>query len=55
MTAQQEFLSFPKGRHDDIMDGIWTALDGHKPCRHKKMSATDKDTERIRFIDWMTI
>ena len=55
MTAQQEFLSFPKGRHDDIMDGIWTALDGHKPCRRKEMVHKEKDTDSNITIDWMTI
>lgn len=28
--AVSEFLSYPRGKHDDIMDAIWTALDGAK-------------------------
>jgi len=55
MTAQQEFLSYPKGRHDDVMDAIWTALDGHKPCRQKEYVKMDIDREREIDIDWLTI
>ena len=32
---QQEFLSYPRGKHDDVMDAIWTSLDGAKPSRVK--------------------
>jgi predicted phage terminase large subunit-like protein len=55
ISAQQEFLSYPRGRHDDIMDAIWTALDGAKPCRLLEMP--DKDDKvgiRDNFLDWMT-
>ena len=55
ISAQQEFLSYPRGRHDDIMDAIWTALDGSKPCRLIEMP--DKDDKigiRDNFLDWMT-
>lgn len=31
-VAVDEFLSYPAGKHDDIMDAIWTALDSAKPC-----------------------
>ena len=56
LAAQQEFLSYPKGKHDDVMDAVWTALDGHKPCRHENLSKTDeKDTIRKKIIDWMTL
>ena len=53
LNAQQEFLSYPKGKHDDIMDAIWTALDGHKACRIKKYIETDeKDGIIKKFLDW---
>ena len=55
MAAQQEFLSYPKGKHDDVMDATWTALYGHKPCRHKKLNLEEKTTIRKKVIDWMTI
>ena len=57
MIAQQEFLSYPKGKHDDIMDAIWTALDGAKPCRiaeFKKLSEEDWRNEK-KSLDWMTM
>ena len=38
------------------MDAVWTALDGHKPCRLKKF---DEDAEEKSFskkvLDWMTM
>ena len=56
IEAQKEFLSYPRGKHDDIMDAIWTALDGHKPCRVKEFNPDDKNnTNSIKKIDWLTI
>jgi len=55
ITAQQEFLSYPKGRNDDIMDAVWTALDGHKPCRKKSLEAKKKETDNILSLDWLTM
>ena len=56
LEPQQEFLSYPKGKHDDVMDAVWTALDGHKPCRKKEF---DPDAEEKSFtkkvLDWMTM
>ena len=55
IMAQKEFLAFPKGKHDDIMDGIWTALYKAKPCRTKKIEKMkDKQKRRRTPIDWMT-
>ena len=57
IEAQQEFLSYPKGKHDDVMDAIWTALDGHKPCRLKSYDpdkAEEKSFKR-KVFDWMTM
>ncbi len=54
--AQQEFLSYPRGKHDDVMDAIWTALDGSKPSRRKEF---DKDDNYLhttkKKLDWMTL
>jgi predicted phage terminase large subunit-like protein len=55
--AQAEFLSYPKGKHDDIMDAIWTALDGAKPCRRRKFELLSEDEWRNpkKKLDWMTL
>ena len=56
IEPQQEFLSYPKGKHDDVMDSVWTALDGVKPCRIKQF---DEDTKNKpltkKLLDWMTM
>ena len=48
LAAQQEFLSYPKGRHDDIMDSIWTALEGAKPCRLEEFSLEIAQNRNIK-------
>ena len=55
--AQGEFLSYPKGKHDDIMDAIWTALDGAKPCRSKHFERLSEEDWRNpkKKLDWMTL
>ena len=55
--AQAEFLSYPKGKHDDIMDAIWTALDGSKPCRIKQFNKLSEEEWRNpkKNLDWMTM
>ena len=57
MIAQQEFLSYPKGKHDDIMDAIWTALDGAKPSRRSEFVQKSKEDWRNekKTLDWMTM
>ena len=57
IKAQQEFLSYPKGKHDDIMDSVWTALDGAKPCRRKEfaMLSADELRNKKKTLDWMTM
>jgi phage terminase large subunit-like protein len=57
LPAQQEFLSYPKGKHDDILDAIYYALDGHFPCRVKR-NAFDPDKviqKRNKVLDWLTM
>jgi len=57
-----EMFEFPKGRHDDLLDGLWYAITTAKP---PKSSAIDKDvfnertTKEIdnpakRVINWVT-
>ena len=58
LTAQQEFLSYPKGKNDDIMDAIWTALEGSSPCRVKKDDFDPKaelEEKRNKILDWLTM
>ena len=57
IKAQQEFLSYPKGKNDDIMDAVWTALNGAKPCRlvdFDKLSDDDWANQK-KTLDWMTM
>jgi predicted phage terminase large subunit-like protein len=56
MAAQQEFLSYPKGRHDDIMDSIWTGLEGAKPCRLEEFNLEKLQNNKLKKkLDWMTM
>ena len=56
ISAQQEFLSYPRGKHDDIMDSVWTALDGHKACRLKEFDPERINKTKIKKVfDWMTM
>ena len=53
LNAQKEFLSYPKGKHDDIMDAVWTALDGHRACRVKEYAKNDENNNLFKkFLDW---
>ena len=53
---QQEFLSYPRGKHDDVMDAIWTALDKAKPSRRKEWEKIDKNNlNKKKTLDWMTL
>jgi len=54
--AQQEFLSYPRGKHDDVMDSIWTALYGAKPSRKKEWENIDETALNTKKkLDWMTL
>jgi predicted phage terminase large subunit-like protein len=54
IEGQQEFLSYPKGKHDDIMDSIWTALDKAKPSRYEDYDTIVKnETNDKKSLDWL--
>tara|TARA_R100000353_G_scaffold4149_1_gene6217 strand:- start:3115 stop:4617 length:1503 start_codon:yes stop_codon:yes gene_type:complete len=54
--AQEEFLSYPRGKNDDIMDAVWTALYNHKPCRRSSLqNLKGKIKKKIKKLDWMTM
>jgi predicted phage terminase large subunit-like protein len=56
VIAQEEFLSYPRGKNDDIMDAIWTALETHHPCRKKSFVELDKKIKKkSKKLDWMTM
>lgn len=53
--AQAEFLSYPKGKHDDVMDALWTSLQGARPTRLKTLDPKDKQNKLKKVLDWMTL
>ncbi len=53
--AQQEFLSYPRGKHDDILDAVYYAIDGVKPCRQKDFLDTDSINKPKKILDWLTM
>ncbi len=52
--AQAEFLAYPKGKNDDIMDAIWTSLEGARPCRVESFDPRKKVEKKKSILDWMT-
>ena len=54
-TDASRVLSYPKGKHDDIMDAIWTSLEGARPSRLKSINAKDKPNKLKKVLDWMTL
>ena len=53
--AQQEFLSYPRGKNDDILDAIYYAIDGVKPCRRKEYIEGEVKSKPRKILDWMTM
>ena len=54
IEPQKEFLSYPRGKHDDVMDAIWTALDGAKKCRIADLNPENVKKKR-KLLDWLTM
>ena len=54
ITAQQEFLSYPRGKHDDVMDAVWIALLKAYPCRKKELRK-EKKSNKHKILDWLTM
>ena len=53
---QQEFLSYPKGKHDDVMDAVWTALDKARPSRQQEWEKINANNiTKKKVLDWMTL
>ena len=56
ISAQKEFLSYPKGKHDDVMDAMWTSLEGARPCRKKSFDPDDTKMNKVKKVfDWLTM
>ena len=57
LDAQREFLAFPKGKNDDLLDAIWLASNfGYKPIQKDastELSSTLKG-KIARRLGWMT-
>jgi phage terminase large subunit-like protein len=53
--AQQEFLSYPRGKHDDILDAVYYAIDGVKPCRQKDYMGEEMMNKPKKILDWLTM
>jgi predicted phage terminase large subunit-like protein len=53
--AQQEFLSYPRGKHDDILDAIYYAVDGVKKCRRKEFIPKESWDKSNKVLDWLTM
>lgn len=53
IEVERQFLSYPKGKHDDAIDAIWMALQNAKPCRAKEISnGKVKKKPRRKKYDW---
>ena len=39
--------------HDDIMDALWTSLEGSRPARLKTLNDVKKDSKIKKVLDWM--
>ena len=57
ILSQQEFLSYPRGKYDDTMDAIWTAMQGLLPCRRTEIALVPEEEEAGYGdeIDWMIL
>jgi phage terminase large subunit-like protein len=53
LESQREFLSFPKGKNDDLLDGIWLASNyGYKPVQ-KEFDTDAKAKPKLVRRGWM--
>jgi phage terminase large subunit-like protein len=58
-----EMFQFPKGKHDDVLDGLWYAINNARPPRSKKFEAAEflddnskrmRKTKATKVISWIT-
>ena len=58
-----EMFQFPKGRNDDVMDGLWYAINNARPPLSRKFDAEEfeeriekkeKSSVKKKVVSWMT-
>lgn len=54
IDMQAEFLSFPKGQHDDYLDATWYAISKARKPKKRKSSGNKFDImrKRVSFLNW---
>ena len=51
-----QFLSFPKGKHDDDLDAIWNAMSRvRKPYHSTEEAKVSNKKKKKKILDWMTL
>lgn len=51
--AVKEFLSYPRGKNDDIMDAIWFALDGAKFVKQRSGAPeSEEQRKKLKGTSW---
>ena len=55
LQAQREFLAFPRGKNDDIIDAIWFASNfGIKPLASRNRTGEKARKRKKTTGNWMT-
>lgn len=54
IIPQQEFLSYPRGKHDDVLDAIYYAVHNVQPARLKSLDGVIVKKQN-KVLDWMTL
>jgi len=56
LEAEREFLAFPRGKHDDILDSIWMASNyGYRPPKKRLQTSPDKEIVKKERLSWMAV
>ena len=56
LEAEREFLAFPRGKHDDILDSIWMASNYElRPPKKRLQTSPDKEIVKKERLSWMAV
>ncbi len=56
LEAQREFLAFPKGKNDDLLDAIWLASNyGYKPIQKEIKEGDSLKNKVSKKLGWMVV
>ena len=57
IEAGREFLAFPRGKHDDILDSIWMASNfGFRPPKRKNSNVSEQNVAKNGGrLSWMVV